>query len=335
LFTVALRWDDWTDVNQDFNLYLWRYDVDTSQWSIIVSSENPQNGTAGQMPTEFANVYTSGSSAVYGFTIECYSCSRIVNFEVFAPKLAELDEFLYARSLANLADSPGAMTVAALDVTSPYPQENYSSEGPTNGPGGSELGGFNKPDISGFANVSTVSYGSVDKFNGTSSATPHVVGAAALVLSAYPSFSPDQLQAFLEGRAIDMGVVGVDSVFGSGRLYLGDTPSVPIINTIRPNLALNIGSTAVTITGSGFLDGAAISLTQSGQTDINATNIVVSGASTITCDFDLTGATTGNWNVVINNPDFKTAQLSNGFFVTDTIYYVYLPLILKNFTVIP
>jgi subtilisin family serine protease len=152
-----------------------------------------------------------------------------VNFEVFTPGvvLSTLRpprplELVTARSVANLADSPGAFTVAALDVTS-LGQEFYSSEGPTNGPGGAETGGSVKPDISGFANVSTQSYGP-GAFNGTSAATPHVSGAAALVLDAYPTYSPDQLQSFLEGRAVDLGDAGMDVRFGHGRLYLGNPP---------------------------------------------------------------------------------------------------------------
>jgi subtilisin family serine protease len=129
-------------------------------------------------------------------------------------------ELVTARSIANLADSPGAVTVAALDVSS-FAQEFYSSEGPTNGPGGAASGGFIKPDISGFANVSTQTYGP-GAFNGTSAATPHVAGAAALVLSAHPGYGPDQLQSFLEEQAFDLGDPGMDEQFGYGRLYLGE-----------------------------------------------------------------------------------------------------------------
>ena len=217
-----LRWDDWTHVNQDYNLYLLRWNG--SSWDTIAASTDVQNGSPGQSPTEFAYAVTSGTNTAYGFVIVRSSSNRNVNFEVFVPKVAPLDELLYARSLANLADAPGAMTVAALDVTSPYPQESYSSEGPTNGPGGAETGGFTKPDIAAFANVATESY-SGSTFNGTSAATPHVAGAAALVLSAYPSHTPDQLQSFLEGRAIDMGAAGMDTIYGHGRLYLGAPPA--------------------------------------------------------------------------------------------------------------
>ena len=274
LFTVAVRWDDWVNVNQDFDLYLLRWDG--SNWVEVGGSSNYQIGGPGQEPTEFAQVITSGANAVYGFAIGCFSCSRAVNFEVFAPKLERLDEVVNSRSLANLADAPSAMTVAALDVNSPYPQESYSSEGPTNGPGGTALGGIVKPDISGFANVSTVSYGVVSKFNGTSSATPHVAGAAALVLSAYPAYTPDQLQTYLQGRAIDMGSAGKDNDFGYGRLNLGTPPDFSMTVTgISPNISMVNQIVPITISGTNFGNANAVKITKTGQSDVTATNVIV------------------------------------------------------------
>jgi subtilisin family serine protease len=221
---VFLRWDDWSSVNQDYNLHLVRYNG--SDWDLVVSSTDTQNGGGGQQPTEAVIGLTSGSSTPYGFLIERISSTRNVHFEVLAPSTAHLDEYVFARSMGDPADAPAIVAVAALDVVSPYPHESYSSEGPTNGPGGTESGGFTKPDISGFANVSTASYGA-GGFGGTSSATPHVAGAAALVFGAYPGYTPDQVQSFLEGRAIDMGPAGMDTRYGHGRLYLGDAPGPP------------------------------------------------------------------------------------------------------------
>lgn len=222
--SVFLRWDDWTAVDQDYDLLLLRWSG--SAWSVIARSDDHQNGGPGQSPTEYVTAVASGSATGYGFVIARYDSDRAVNLEVFAPSPgARLDEILHARSLINLADAPGALTVAALDVVAPYPQEPYSSEGPTNGPGGAETGGFIKPNLAGFANVSTESYGLTDKFNGTSAAAPHVAGAAALVKGAYPAHSPNQVQLFLEGRAIDMGPAGLDTIYGHGRLYLGAPPS--------------------------------------------------------------------------------------------------------------
>jgi subtilisin family serine protease len=106
---------------------------------------------------------------------------------------------------------------------SSFALESYSSQGPTFGPGGTCTGGSVKPDIASYANVSTVSYGA-GVFNGTSAATPHVAGAAALVRQAYPNYTVAQLQQFLETNAMDLGTAGKDNLFGAGRLYLG-TPA--------------------------------------------------------------------------------------------------------------
>jgi subtilisin family serine protease len=242
LFEVEMRWNDWTNVNQDYNLYLVRWNG--SSWSsmgsscIAVDGTDSQNGGAGQTPTESAIGITCGSQAPYGFYITRRSSNRTVNFEIFAPNIAPLDELLYARSLANLADAPAAMTVAAVDVDSPYLQEPYSSEGPTNGPGGAATGGLIKPDISGYANVSTESYGTRG-FNGTSAATPHVAGAAALVKEAYPDYSVNQLQNYLENNAIGLGTPGKDNLYGAGRLYLGDLRGSPELKIYLPLIIKN------------------------------------------------------------------------------------------------
>jgi hypothetical protein len=231
--SVFLRWNDWTQVDQDYNLYLLRWNG--SAWDIVDRGEDLQNGGTGQSPTEYVTYVSSGSATAYGFAIARYNSNRAVNLEVFAPDPdVRLDEILHARSLCNLADAPRVMTVAAVDVSAPYPQEWYSSEGPTNGPGGAETGGFVKPDIAGYANVSTVSYGTTD-FAGTSPATAHVAGAAPLVLSAWPAYTADQLQSFLEGRAVDMGPSGVDTQYGHGRLYLGDPPPPIVTQTVTPS----------------------------------------------------------------------------------------------------
>jgi hypothetical protein len=213
---VGLHWDDWTSVTQDYDLYLLKWTGST--WTIVAASENWQNGGAGQTPEEFIN-YIAPSSTAYAVLVAKYSATRDVCFRMVAPKMGHLDEWVEQRSLTFPADSPDAITVGAVDVNRPYPLESYSSRGPTFGPDGTCSGGSTKPDIAAYANVSTASYGA-GVFNGTSAATPHMAGAAALVKQRYTGYSASQLQGYLESNAIDLGDPGKDNLYGSGRLYL-------------------------------------------------------------------------------------------------------------------
>src|SRR5690606_7311045 len=72
-----------------------------------------------------------------------------------------------------------------------------------------------------FANVDTVSYGP-GVFNGTSSATPHVAGMAALLKQLRPGFTPEELVQRLRDISAqgsnDLGVAGPDVQDGWGGL---------------------------------------------------------------------------------------------------------------------
>jgi len=92
------------------------------------------------------------------------------------------------------------------------------------------------------------------------------------------------------------------------------TAPAPIVTSITPNSGLNSGSISVTnLAGSGFIAGATVKLTKSGQSDIIASGVTVVSTSKITCSLDLTGKTTGTWNVVVTNPDSQYSTLTNGF----------------------
>lgn len=56
--------------------------------------------------------------------------------------------------------------------------------------------------------------------NGTSMATPHVAGAAAVLRAAWPSLTADDVVALLLETATDLGAAGVDDIFGKGLLNL-------------------------------------------------------------------------------------------------------------------
>jgi subtilisin family serine protease len=108
----------------------------------------------------------------------------------------DFDEFGYG-SVASPGDAPKALTVAA--VTKDDVIADFSSSGPS----GIDLG-F-KPELSapGVSIFSSVPSG-WDVFSGTSMASPHVAGGAALLLQRHPGWTPAQIKSalVLTGRPV-------------------------------------------------------------------------------------------------------------------------------------
>ena len=65
---------------------------------------------------------------------------------------------------------------------------------------------------------STIEFG---RFSGTSMATPHVAGAAATLMAAFPTKTPTEIVDRLLSTATDLGAAGTDSIYGRGALNLG------------------------------------------------------------------------------------------------------------------
>ena len=105
----------------------------------------------------------------------------------------------------------------------------YSSQGPTKD-------GRLKPEIAAPTHVTTAtdgrwgghSFSDNPGFTGTSAATPHVSGAAALVIQALREQgndpTPDDVLDFLQTNAEDLGPTGFDNLYGAGLLTLGQPP---------------------------------------------------------------------------------------------------------------
>ncbi len=65
---------------------------------------------------------------------------------------------------------------------------------------------------------STYLGGGYTYMNGTSMATPHVAGLAALVWSACPNYTNSQVENQIESTAVDQGAAGWDQYYGHGRI---------------------------------------------------------------------------------------------------------------------
>jgi subtilisin family serine protease len=218
---ASLTWNDWYQSDQDYDLLLYQQLPGSDEWTLAAQSNEFQTGT--QPPIEYIS-YTSSEDAYYGLYILKYSASGTEVLNLRGGNLLNFQYQIPERSVGVETGAESTFAVAALDVNDPYTRESYSSVGPTYGPGGALTGGRDQPRIAGYANVDTFAYGA-GVFNGTSSAAPHVAGAAALVRQNNPSFTPDNVKTFLESRAIDLGDPGYEHWHGAGRLYLG-TPAI-------------------------------------------------------------------------------------------------------------
>ena len=76
------------------------------------------------------------------------------------------------------------------------------------------------------------------------------------------------------------------------------------------------GRVTVTVLGTDLRSGSTVRLSSSGRTDIPGTRLTVApDGMSLSAAFDLRDAVTGTWNVVVTNPDRKTAALNNGFMI--------------------
>jgi hypothetical protein len=241
LIFATLTWDAWPETDQDYDLVLF----DPSM-TLIGASMGIQNGI--QPPSEGIAYFTPAAGTYY-LGVRRSSATRNHRFSVFSFN-HDLNPYVAASSLVSPADATGVMAVAAIDYRNWFtgPQEDFSSQGPAND-------GRMKPEVSGPDGVSNFIY---DSFFGTSASSPHVAGAAALILSAHPTANVSQLWNAITINAIDMGSTGQDPIYGFGRLNL--PPFNPVIY-VHPTLIdfrdVFLGTTAdqmVTLQNVGNVD---------------------------------------------------------------------------------
>lgn len=158
--------------------------------------------------------------------------------------------------------------------------------------------------------------------SGTSFATPIVTGAMALMYQKWPTLTGSQMAQILFQTADDMGAVGVDDIYGNGKLNLNKafSPvgvlSVPVASA---SIATAGASTATTsnLTGSVLKTGTAMAKLQS-FTPINNTI----GLDSYNRDFKLSmtssvGATTSDGSDVMDFDNFTWMNYKSFTFGVD------------------
>ena len=213
---LELTWDDvWGQSGNDYNLHL--YD---DNMNLLHSATEMQDGNDN--PVEIIS-HAIGSDGIYNIMIH-HLAGNAGNLELFSFNHTFREHNVPGGSVITPADATGAVAVAAVRHDTELLQ-SYSSRGPTND-------GRTKPDIAGPTDVATsVS----DPFTGTSAAAPHVAGVAALIKSANPTYTPDQIRSVLEGTTRNHHAKNNDD--GTGLANAVNAMRLPLAETFEADLS--------------------------------------------------------------------------------------------------
>ena len=115
------------------------------------------------------------------------------------------------------ANNAGAFSVGEIDENAII--TSTSSQGPSSCISSSVYPSVTSPGY--LVNTTDLTFGglfadSTVLANGTSFAAPHAAGAMALLLSAHPDLTVDELEAAIRQSSMDLGEAGEDNVYGSG-----------------------------------------------------------------------------------------------------------------------
>ena len=131
-------------------------------------------------------------------------------------------------SVGTPANHPDAVAVAAVDYNlERAPYSNRGAALSVSAPGG-DLDQDANNDGNGDGVLQQTHHQSVWGYwyiDGTSMASPHVAGAAAMLRALYPQATRQQLQSALETTALDRGAPGFDTNYGYGVIQIADAIS--------------------------------------------------------------------------------------------------------------
>ena len=178
------------------------------------------------------------------------------------------------QSALNYAANEGVLTFAASGnlfeqgnpVTYPAAQEGVIAVGATDKDDShawfSSAGSFvdiSAPGVSIYS-LFPPSHNEYRAVRGTSLASPHGAGLAALVLSAAPSLSPAEVESIILKSAVDLGETGQDDKFGHGRIDASAAMSLTLsslpVRLLLPGVNLPSPTGTPTATPSATPDAA-------------------------------------------------------------------------------
>ncbi|MGC8780470.1 MAG: S8 family peptidase [Anaerolineae bacterium] len=169
------------------------------------------------------NVIGTYEDLILGIIYAADNGARVINMSLGATSYSRGEE-----AAVDYAWARGAVVVAAAGNLGsnvyhyPAAHPNVIAVAATDGSdqraGFSNWGDFVDVAAPGVYVFSTLRGNSYGWLSGTSMASPHVAGLAALILSANPQLSNAEVRRIIEQNADDLGTVGRDPYFGHGRI---------------------------------------------------------------------------------------------------------------------
>ena len=219
-FRAQLRWaDSWGGASKDLNLYLIPVSGGTFSLSdAVATSENNQVGAGNDVPYETI-------SRRHGQIADGEYCLAVNQVSGAVPSWiqllvwgvsGDLQNYVSAHSIGNPAESrnSGMLAAGAAGYNSTDTIEGFSSRGPT-------TDDRTKPDIVGADGGTSSTRGT---WYGTSQASPHVAGLAALVKERFPGYTPQQIATYLKNNAQARDAVP-NNTWGYGFAHLPALPA--------------------------------------------------------------------------------------------------------------
>lgn len=142
------------------------------------------------------------------------------------------------------ANNDNVITVGATDSTDALASfSNYGQKVDVVAPGVDILSA--KSSMNNVCSASSYVGTAYCRLSGTSMATPHVAGLAALLLSRNPNLTNEEIRQLIRGHAYDLGTVGKDQSFGYGLINVSASVSAATTDVLAPYITAPASRTVV------------------------------------------------------------------------------------------
>ena len=156
----------------------------------------------------------------------------------------------------------------------------------------------------------TANGGGYRSASGTSFASPIIAGAAALVLSRRPDYSPAQVDSVLKSTAVDLGTVGTDQYFGAGRVNAFAAVSKAATSgtgdTTPPTVSIT-SPTGGTVTGNVTVSVSATDTVGVTRVDLRVNGVTVATDTASPFQFTWNSATVANGSAQLTAAAYDAA----------------------------